>query len=60
MTYGQVEEGDLATSVLTPAAELKHSSGENTKLGYCEEVLGRGLEDEPKESGLCMVICSVM
>ena len=59
MTYGQVEEGDLAASILTPAAELKHSSGENTKLGYCKEVLGRGLEDEPKESGLCMVICSV-
>ena len=57
LAYGQVEEGDPAATILTATSQLEHSSGENTKLGHCKEVLGRGLEDEPKESGLCMVTC---
>ena len=52
----QVSESNPAVAVLATTAKLKHRSGANAKHGHGEEVLGRSLENEPKESGLCVVI----
>ena len=52
----QVSESNPAVAVLSTTAKLKHRSGANAKHGHGEEVLGRSLENEPKESGLCVVI----
>ena len=52
----QVSESNPAVAVLATTANLKQRSRANAKHGHGEEVLGRSLENEPKESRLCVVI----